>query len=323
MLAILAVATISWSAIEDESGDDIGGQPQAGTTIRIATYNVLNLFDAEDDPAIEGEFEDLEMTTSEGRCQSLAAVIRRVNADVLALQEVESEAALRWFRDTYLADMGYDHLISIDVGYARGIENSVLSRYPLANASAPANLPINDVERHGGGWAEPAKDDLEAPYQRTPLRVDVATAEGYEMTLFVVHHKSGRQNKYRRESEALKLVELVSSVKDESPDRNIILLGDFNAAPWDRSMDVYRDAGFIDVGADPSLERPKTHESDRILDFVLMNSSAHRELVPGSVTVHPSKTPPKEYDWKKDPRPDDCPSDHRPVSIDVISQDRT
>ena len=143
------------------------------------------------------------------------------------------------------------------------------------------------------------------------------------MTLFVVHHKSGRSYRHRRESEALKLVELVDVVRESAPDRNIILLGDFNAAPWDRSMDVYRDAGFIDVMANPSVERPKTHESDRILDMVLINSAGHRELVPGSAQVHPTKAPPKEYDWRKDPRPDDCPSDHRPVSIDLVPVDRT
>ncbi|HBZ96444.1 MAG TPA: hypothetical protein DEO57_01200, partial [Phycisphaerales bacterium] len=221
----------------------------AQPTIRIASYNVLNLFDHEDDPSLEGEHDDLEMATPDGRCRSLAEVIRRVDADVLALQEVESEAALRWFRDTYLSDMGYDHLVSLDVGYYRGVENAVLSRYPLSNAEAEPNLPLQDVVRRGGGWAEPGDDDGTIVFQRTPLRVDVTGPDGYELTMFVVHHKSGR-HKYRRESEALKLVELVDRVESETPGRNIVILGDFNAAPWDRSMDVYKEAGFIDIGAD-------------------------------------------------------------------------
>lgn len=294
---------------------------EAAPTLRVATYNVLNLFDHEDDPAIVGDIDDLPMATPDGRCRSLAEVIRRVDADVLALQEVESEATLRWFRDTYLADMGYDHLVSLDVGYARGVENAVLSRYPLSNAEAVANIPLQDVVRHGGGWAEPGEGDESAVYQRTPLRVDVAGPDGYELTLFVVHHKSGR-HKYRRESEALKLVELIDVVEAETPGRNIIVLGDFNAAPWDRSMDVYGEAGFIDIGADPRSERPTTHESDRILDFVLVNSAAHREYMPGSITVHASQSPPKDYDWRTDPRPHECPSDHRAVSIDLHASDR-
>lgn len=291
-------------------------------TIRVASYNMLNLFDHEDDPAIVGDIDDLPMATTDGRCRSLAAAIREVDADVLALQEIESAECLEWFRDTYLEDMGYDHLVSIDVGYYRGIENAVLSRFPLSGASAPPMIPIDDVVRHGGGWADPVEGDEATTFQRTPLRVDMKTPGGYELTLFVIHHKSGYSYRHRREGEALKLVELVEAVREKDPDRNIILLGDFNSAPWDRSMDVYRDAGFIDVFADPSVDRTKTHESNRVLDFILMNSAVHRELVGGSQEVHQTKAPPKEYDWRTDPRPDDCPSDHRPISVDLIEADR-
>ncbi len=307
---------------------------QSPPTIRVATYNVLNLFDHEDDPALTGDQEDMDEQTTEGRCRSLAAAIRAVDADVLALQEVESESALRWFRDTYLADMGYDHLVSLDVGYYRGVENAVLSRFPLSNASAPPNIPINDVVRHAspmaswdrgdgkGGWAKPRKGDTTTTYQRTPLRVDVETDAGYELTLFVVHHKSGN-HRYRREGEALKLVELVEEVRAQSPERNIVLLGDFNASPWERSMDVYRDAGFIDVLADPGVERVKTHHSGGAIDFILMNSASHRELIPGSQHVHQIKLAPDDFNWKSEQQPDDCPSDHRPISVDLADGDRS
>ncbi len=304
----------------------VDGEPsldRGPSTFRVASYNMLNLFDHEDDPAITGDIDDLPMATTDGRCRSLAAAIREVDADVLALQEIESAACLEWFRDTYLDGMGYDHLVSLDVGYYRGVENAVLSRFPLSGASAPPMIPIDDVVRHGGGWADPVEGDDTTTYQRTPLRVDVKTPSGYEMTLFVVHHKSGYSYRHRREGEALKLVELVDAVRAGDPDRNIILLGDFNAAPWDRSMDVYRDAGFIDVFADPSVERARTHESNRTIDFILMNSAAHRELIPGSQKVHETKSPPKNYDWRTDPRPDECPSDHRPIWIEMTGSDRT
>ncbi|MCH2147987.1 MAG: hypothetical protein MK095_00960, partial [Phycisphaerales bacterium] len=44
-------------------------------TIRVASYNVLNLFDGHDDPLISGDVDDLPMETTEGRCKSLAAAI--------------------------------------------------------------------------------------------------------------------------------------------------------------------------------------------------------------------------------------------------------
>ena len=87
--------------------------------IRVCSYNVLNLFDPFDDPDLQGEYDDLAMATPRERCEAIAKAIRAVDADVLCLQEVEGEDALRWFRDEFLADQGYDHIVSRDVGYDR------------------------------------------------------------------------------------------------------------------------------------------------------------------------------------------------------------
>ena len=72
--------------------------------------------------------------------------IKELDADILCLQEVESEEALRWFRDAYLADMGYEYLVSHDVGYYRGIEQSVLSRFPISNPTIWKNEDLTDME---------------------------------------------------------------------------------------------------------------------------------------------------------------------------------
>ena len=96
--------------------------------IRLATYNVENLFDAIDDPDLSGRNEDIDDAKPEAELQGLADAIHALDADVLALEEVESEAVLTWFRDTYLSDMGYTALASIDAGDGRGIEQSVIVR---------------------------------------------------------------------------------------------------------------------------------------------------------------------------------------------------
>ena len=321
ILALGAAAPVCTAQVSHRFGER-QPQPRRPETIRIATYNVLNLFDHRDDPALKGDQDDMPQAKPIPECRELAKAIRAVDADIIALQEVESLEALQSFRDEFLADMGYEYMASIDVGYYRGVENAVLSRFPISGAKAPANARIDRVKRHGGGWADPPKENVPRTFQRTPLRCDITTPEGYELTLFNVHHKSGRSNRYHREGEALALVDRINTVARKDPGRNIVLLGDFNAAPWDRSMDVYRDAGFIDVMADPTRERHKTHESDRTLDFILLNSAAHRELVPGSAHVYGVKSPPKSFDWKNDKRPPEAPSDHYPVIIDLVPSDQ-
>jgi endonuclease/exonuclease/phosphatase family metal-dependent hydrolase len=307
-------------------------RPGAQGSIRVAAYNVLNLFDHVDDPKLQGEHDDIDMATSDDRCRNLAAAIRAADADILALEEVESLECLTWFRDTYLKGMRYEHLASFDAGYYRGVEQSVMSRFPITNAEVWPNLSLDDVRRNGPGFSPvPNQYRRGLTMQRSPLRVDVKVDEDYELTLFIVHHKSGRDFRFQREAEALRTIELVDQVRRQDPSRNIIVLGDFNAAPWDKSFRLYLEAGLIDVMAHRIIPRwkeadetepnlYKTHESDRVLDYILLSSAAHREFVIGSAQVLGTLYDP-DYDWRTDPYPKGYASDHYPVMIDLIPRD--
>jgi len=64
----------------------------------------------------------------------------------------------------------------------------------------------------------------------------------------------------------------------------------------------------------------KTHESGRVLDYILFNSAAHRELVMGSAHIYGTRSV-ENYDWVNDPYPEGYASDHYPVIIDLIPRD--
>jgi endonuclease/exonuclease/phosphatase family metal-dependent hydrolase len=161
--------------------------------------------------------------------------------------------------------------------------------------------------------------------------VDVETDSGYKLTIFAVHHKAGgREQMHHREAEALKIVEMLTELQTKLPSRNIIVMGDFNCAPWDKSMRVYLQNGMIDTLAfrttdrdDPESRLYKTHESDRVLDYILMNSAAYRELVLGSPHVFGTLTPPSSYDYQKDPQPPGYASDHYPVIVDMTPKENS
>ena len=297
--------------------------PRTPGSVRIATYNTLNLFDEADDPTLSGEFDDIKFPTARDRCAKLAEAIKAVNADIIGLQEVESIEALMWFRDSFLPDAGYQFLVSKDVGYYRGVECSVMSRFPVTDVKVWLNESLDNVKREGIGWAKVPPDGKDLTFQRSPLMVTVQAADDYEITIFVVHHKAGNYD-YHREAEALRLVEIIKEMLARDPKRNIVVMGDFNCAPWDKSMRVYLAAGLIDSMAfrttgrdDPESPLYKTHESDRVLDYILMNSAAHRELVIGSPFVYGTLTPPPSYDYRKDPHPVGYASDHYPVALEI------
>ncbi|HMN96035.1 MAG TPA: endonuclease/exonuclease/phosphatase family protein [Phycisphaerales bacterium] len=309
--------------------------PKQPGAIRVATYNTLNLFDDHDDPALRGAMEDIVMKITPDRAAALAAAIRALDADILALQEVESEQALRWFRDGWLKDMGYDHIASRDVGNPRGIENSVLSRFPIRGVRTYVDMNLDAQRRDGEGWS-PRPADAPAPgrlrFARSPLVVDVEVprpeGEPYRLTLFSIHHKAGRDFNHQREAEALGTVAIARELMKSDPARNIILLGDFNAAPWDKSLRTYLEAGFVDAmshrtteRSNPESRRYRTHESERVLDYVLLNSAAFREKIPGSAFVLGTLHPGDQYDYRTDTPPKGYASDHYPVAIDLIPVD--
>lgn len=301
--------------------------------IRIAAYNVLNLFDPVDDPALEGEFDDLPMATDSVRASNIAAMIRRMDADVIALQEVESEACLIWFRDTWLSDMGYDHVVSRDVGYYRGVECSILSRFPVEDVQVWPQESLRDVDASGPGFT-PRPDDADAglEYQRSPLRATIRVREDYAITVYSLHHKSGRSYGWKREAEALRTVGKIRAEMAADPSRNVIVLGDFNAAPWDKSLRLYLEAGLVDTLAhrviprsrdadQTEANRTKTHESGRVIDYILCNSAAYREVIPGTSVVL-GQPYDEAYDWRNDPYPAWYASDHYPVMVDLMPGDR-
>ena len=254
-------------------------------TIRLASYNMLNYFDEVDDPSLEGEYDDFGDNpgpTSRQRCEQLAAAIRAVDADIVAVQEIESEAALRWFRDQYLADMGYDFVVSKDVGYYRGVEQGLLSRFPITESAVWPKQKLQPAGPTSEGWSEWPSDvnRQDVTFQRSPLYAKVRTPEGYELALFVVHHKAGRA-RWLREAETVQLLSFVDELTKRDPSVNIAVLGDFNAQPWDRSMQAYFRSGLVDAHTLRTTDQEhrdtsplrKTHTSGRLIDFILLNQN--------------------------------------------------
>ena len=295
-------------------------------TLRLMTYNVENLFDDQDDPSLSGAQDDKDMTKPAAHRKAAADAIRRAEPDVIALEEVESLDALLWWRDQFLADMGYTHVVSLDSGDDRGIENAVLSRFPLSDAQVWPDLAL--------GGTHPEKSEYRGQpinFRRSPLRVTVSVPAAPEtkgspckFTLFVVHQKSGKDNGYWREREAAKTVELAGQVIGKDPDANVIILGDLNCQAEQKPFRAYMGAGFVDAFADrvKGESRWITHESGRSIDHILLSSGAARELVPTTRFILGMPARPEGVDWRTTPPPEGFASDHYPVVVDLHTIDK-
>jgi endonuclease/exonuclease/phosphatase family metal-dependent hydrolase len=308
-------------------------------TVRLATYNVENLFDSVDDPMLSGQYDDLPMATSAARLKALSDAIHKLDADVLCLQEVESESCLRWFRDTYLADMGYQWIASKDAGYYRGVEQSVLSRIQITSADVLTgeDYGIRDMDsrrtpqRAGelqGEWTPCSGGPCAEHFQRAPLFVTLKTESGYELSVIVCHFKAGGFAA-QRELEALRIEAVAEQLLGKNPGLNLAVVGDFNALPNAMSVKVLRSGTAVPVSAfnfrfdkDAPRTTYTTHSSGRALDYILCSRGLAADCVPGSYFVLGTLHPPSNWDYRKAaeiPAPDGYASDHYPVALEIVT----
>lgn len=303
---------------------------KAPGAIRVATYNLENLFDDKDDPAISGELDDADDTKPDAEKKGLAAVIKRLDADVIAVEEIENNDALVEFRDNYLKGMGYDYVKSIGPGDERGIEQGILSRFPIKDAKVWENIDLGGTHPEYAGdrpnklAGQPLKT-RRSPFMATvEVPADKAGGTAYDLTLFVVHHKSSRGMEYWREAEAKKFSAMVDEIEAANPKQNIVVLGDFNAEQTDESVQIWLRSGFECVScAHPDSMDPAhiSHASGRTIDMILVNPALKHEVVPNSTFVLATPQLPAGADWKTTPKPDGYASDHMPVAIDLTPKD--
>lgn len=163
--------------------------------LTLATFNVRNLFDNVP-PHVIGQLDrDGFNAWAQKRARALyarkldaiAAMLSRIDADLVALQEVEGQRVLEDLR-ALLPSAGYAHLAA-GAQDERGISCGVLSRYPLSN-----------VEIHGAGEltfptfadGEPRAFQGRLRSRRGVLEVNATLPDGGSLCALVVHLKSPR-----------------------------------------------------------------------------------------------------------------------------------
>lgn len=183
----------------------------------VATFNVGNLFDAWDDPYTEDE---LTQAKSSRALKRLAATFRRMDADVVALQEVESLGVLEQFRQKQIPDLGYRHAVLCEGNDRRGIDVAVLSRLAVGRVTSHRHMAFRDAS---GKWVR---------FRRDLLIVEIRPPRGAVCEFWVVHLKSnydGREAaEVQRMAEAKQIRRLYEAKMKQDPAAAIILCGDFN-----------------------------------------------------------------------------------------------
>jgi endonuclease/exonuclease/phosphatase family metal-dependent hydrolase len=261
----------------------------------VATYNVKNLFDDRDDPYSTDE-QTVPVPKPMEEVRALAEVIRTIDADVLALQEVESRGVLRRFKNGLLKDLRYGAPVHYEGNDRRGIDVAVLTRYPVGPVTSFRHL---DFERENG---------MPARFSRDLLRVRVCPRTDFWFDLYVVHFKSGsgEENRIKREAEAKAVREILDRELECDREYPFLIVGDFNDGRTSGTIEIIEGEGDTRL---PCLT-DELDDKDQLtffrgsrkarLDYIFCSPSMHRRYVESSVRVMSGEETKRA-------------SDHRPV----------
>ena len=262
----------------------------------VAAYNVLNLFDEVDDPYHEDETTPAK---PQADLQHLAESIRALNADVLALEEVESRGFLQQFVNEYLADMGYEYVVHFDSNDMRGIDTCLLSRVPVGTVCSHRHVRFPGPDGHPRGMSR----DLLCITLQPPGKAPFET--------WLLHLKSNHGGREKAEPIRMAEVFYVRKVLDQrlakDPDARILLMGDFNDT-WDSSsLKTLVGKGPTALKlplSEPEIKSLVTYNKgdfQSMIDFILCSPAMAKEYVPGSYRSIPGST-------------ETTGSDHNPVT---------
>jgi endonuclease/exonuclease/phosphatase family metal-dependent hydrolase len=249
--------------------------------VRVGTYNVLNLFDEFNDPYRSDDVMD---TKPRDELLRVARRIRELDADVLALQEVENREYLQRFVRALLPDMGYDHVVLYEGNNNRGIDCAVLSRLPIGPVTSHRHLRF------------PGPDGKTYRFLRDLLKVKIEGPDELGFDLFVVHLKSkyggAKASEPARQAESGAIRQIVYQIFARDPQSRFIIAGDFNDY-WDSpSLEIIRGSGptqLVCPGTSLTASERITYNREQkywsMIDFIICSPAMRDYYVEGSYKI--------------------------------------
>ena len=174
--------------------------------IKVASYNVENLFDLNYDRTEYKEYipntKKWNQKSYEIKLQNISKVIIEINADIIALQEIESLQALKDLKEK--SKIYKYHKFSKKRKSAIGL--AILSKYPISNHK---NIIVNKYN----------------DYERNILKVSI-NINSKKLIIYNNHWRSKREKESKRIPYASALIR---DIKSLDIDEDYIILGDLNS----------------------------------------------------------------------------------------------
>jgi len=252
----------STSPGEDMGPVDMAEQLPAGEDITVATLNVQRLFDSQcnSGQCDAGDFEEVISELSlKTKIERIQAGIMAIDADVVVLQEIETEALFDQIMEP-LSDT-YPSQVFGETGFSASLDVAILSKgnFISSDTHRDERITLDD-----GSTDRFAREFLE-------LQVDV---RGERVVVFGAHFISKRSDSDgdRRLAEARAAASIAAGVAEERPDALVVIAGDLNDTPASKTLTAIEAGGFVVTadGLDPGEYYTHVFSGqEQILDHVV------------------------------------------------------
>ncbi|RED45668.1 endonuclease/exonuclease/phosphatase family protein [Seonamhaeicola aphaedonensis] len=215
--------------------------------------------------------------------ENVARVMHAIDADIIALVEVENRPLLEDFHDKILfkkfynqnPDKVYEHIYLIDGNDNRGIDVAVMSRMPVNFLKSH----INEKSEYFGKMVN--------TFSRDCLQVNIQINEANNLNLFINHFKSmgysdprDPQSEKRRRGQSERVKEIIQQY--DLNNELIAVVGDLNSSPEKWSMKPLTE--FSDIynvnlklpASERGTYRYKSAKSQ--LDYILVSNALKSKL---------------------------------------------
>ncbi|PKD43802.1 endonuclease/exonuclease/phosphatase family protein [Rhodohalobacter barkolensis] len=281
-LSQTAPEIIKWESVATPTWYD----DKAHDTISVVTWNIEHFVDKFDSPYIDNDRENNPPEDMDERRELFAEAIKKMDADIVVLQEVESAAYMQVFAEQHFPDLNYRYFTGRESNdwYMNVV---VMSRIPLGMLYSYANPDSYIVDI--------MDDDGQVQRQNFTnnrmLSVDVLVNPDYSFLLTGLHLKAGRGE--RNENWRIGQIDLLRDhfeyLTTVHPDMRFLIAGDLNILPGDREFLHLLGDDDSPIFIDPLSDVDSfTHTSDnpvRQLDHLLPNEKMMEDLVPRSAEI--------------------------------------
>ena len=257
-----------------------------GDTLKVLSWNVEHFIDMHDNPYTQNRRENTGYKM-EGRVSLFVEALRKADADIVVLQEFEHIQFLQQIAKDSLPEMGYQFVADNESpGWYMNV--GVMSKVPLGSmyGYGTVTTPVKYVDDKTGE----EKYETQSRINTRLWSVDVLVNDDYSFLLTGVHLKAGRgpRNVAMRLSQLQFLQGQHERFLRENPNRNILMVGDFNATPdSDEIQYLINESAspkFVNNLTDSIFSHPADAPKWRI-DHILPNGNMQSELIENSLQV--------------------------------------